>query len=115
MYKANFQVLFVVFLLICCFSITKSFSQHENSFPNSKTISVSALATLAEEVDFRKNRSAKIYTDKENTYYAIRKSSLEFRFVELRIIELIERNQEIIHKGQEKKYDYFFLFSKYRI
>lgn len=86
------------------------FSQHDSYAGKETKLTTSELLLKAEQTDFNKTISQKVFEDEKNTYYAVDVSLLSSKYEKIRLLELSYADKILVSIGtdNEKKY-YFFL------
>ena len=103
MLRSRLQLFVIVFLLL--FSFTEIFSQNDNE----AFVSIAELEAMADQANFQENIATAIYIGSKSTFFAIQVSDLSSRYVELRILEQVYLDKEIVHIGMSRDLD-FILF-----
>lgn len=100
------NILQSIFTIAVFFFVTVAYSQQGEYLGVEKDLTASELTDKANAADFDKGFAAKIYKDQKNTYYAINNSSIESRYIKIRILEQSYSDSELVNIGSSLKQDY---------
>lgn len=95
------------FLTIIIFFFTSSvFAQQGEYAGVEKDITNSELVVKASETDFNGGFVAMVFKDEKNTYYALDNSSIDSKYIKIRILEQSYSDNELVNIGSSLKKDY---------
>jgi len=78
-----------------------SFTQNNKYLGNEKDISGSELIAKAQNTSFQGQVVKEIYSDEKNTYFALDNSSIESRYVKIRILEQSYSDKYLVNIGPD--------------
>ena len=102
----NFCIKRSILVIIIFFSVATMFAQQGKYLGVEKNVTTSELFVKANETDFINGFAAKIFEDQKNTYYAVDNSSIESKYIKIRILEQSYSDNELVNIGSSLKRDY---------
>ncbi len=92
-------------IIIILFAST-IFAQQGEYMGNEKDITSSELVIKANETNFNGGFAAMIFEDEKNTYYALKNSGIESKYIKIRILEQSYSDRELVNIGSSLKQEY---------
>lgn len=93
------RLILTLFSIIMLSSVT--FTQNNKYLGNEKDISGSELIAKAQNTDFEAQIVKEIFSDEKNTYFALDNSSIESRYVKIRILEQSYSDKVLVNIGPD--------------
>jgi len=93
-------------LIITLFFASSVFAQQGEYMGAEKNITSSELVTKANETNFDGGLVAMIFKDEKNTYYALKNSDIESRYIKIRILEQSYSDNKLVNIGSSLNKEY---------